>query len=82
MSINVSRLLDGDFAPDETKRLLDEVAGDSALRDRYTVYALVGDILRGNSTPDDGFTQRILERMRDRGARIESGYDPLADDRK
>ncbi|HET7158958.1 MAG TPA: RseA family anti-sigma factor [Burkholderiales bacterium] len=79
MSINASRLLDGDFAPAEVKPLLDEVSGDPALRDRYTVYALVGDILRGNSTPDDGFTLRILERMRERGARIEPGYDPLAD---
>ena len=25
-------------------------------RDRYTVYGLVGDVLRGNPTPDDGFT--------------------------
>ena len=79
MSIKVSRLLDGDVGPGETKPLLNEVAADPALRDRFTVYTLVGDILRGNSTPDDGFTQRILDRLRQRGARIEPGYDPLAD---
>lgn len=77
MTIKVSRLLDGDVAPGETEPLLNEVADDALLRDRYTVYTLVGDILRGNSTPDDGFTRRILDRMRESGIRIEPGYDPL-----
>jgi hypothetical protein len=50
------------------------------LRDRYTLYGLAGDALRGNSTPDDGFSQRIFERMRNEGARIEPGFDPLKDE--
>ncbi len=45
------------------KPALDEIAADSRLRDRYTLYGLVGDALRGNSTPDDGFSQRIFERI-------------------
>jgi negative regulator of sigma E activity len=77
MSIDAARLLDGDLPAEETKRLLDEVAGDPEQRDRYTVYGLVGDVLRGNSTPDDGFSRRIFERMRAEGASIEPGYDPL-----
>jgi negative regulator of sigma E activity len=79
MSLKISVLLDGQLDSAEVKPLLDEVASDPALRDRYTVYGLVGDVLRGNSTPDDGFTVRILKRMREQGVGIEPGYDPLAD---
>jgi hypothetical protein len=37
-------------------------------------------VLRGNSTPDDGFSARIFERMRREGATIEKGFDPLKDE--
>lgn len=77
MSLNVSRLLDGQLEDALVKPVLDEVAGNAELRDRYTVYGLVGDALRGNGTPDDGFTLRILERMKREGVKIEAGYDPL-----
>jgi len=78
MSLNVSQLLDGQLEDALVKPVLEEVAGDALSRDRYTVYGLIGDTLRGNSTPDDGFTRRILERMKREGARIEEDYDPLA----
>jgi negative regulator of sigma E activity len=77
MSLKVSLLLDGELAPGEVKAVLEGTAADPLQRDRYTVYGLVGDALRGNSTPDDGFTIRILDRMRRENARIEPGYDPL-----
>ncbi|MFN0315003.1 MAG: RseA family anti-sigma factor, partial [Burkholderiales bacterium] len=64
MGLKVSLLLDGQLAQDEVKGVLHETAGDPELRDRYTLYGLVGDVLRGNSTPDDGFSKRIFERMR------------------
>jgi negative regulator of sigma E activity len=79
MSLNVSQLLDGQLEDALVKPVLDEVAASPELRDRYTIYGLVGDALRGNGTPDDGFTIRILERMRREGAKIEAGYDPLKD---
>jgi negative regulator of sigma E activity len=79
VSLKVSLLLDDQLAPDEVKAVLDETAADPRLRDRYTIYGLVGDVLRGNSTPDDGFSARIFERMRREGARIEKGFDPLQD---
>lgn len=78
MSLNVSQLLDGQIEDSLVKPVLEEVAGDSVSRDRYTVYGLIGDTLRGNSTPDDGFTRRIFERLTREGARIESDFDPLA----
>ena len=77
MSLKVSLLLDGQLPATEVKPALDETAADQSLRDRYTVYGLVGDVLRGNSTPDDGFSERIFERLRREGARLEPGYDPL-----
>ena len=79
MSQKVSLLLDGQLAPGEANAALDEIAADAALRDRYTVFGLVGDALRGNSTPDDGFSQRIFERMRDEQAQIDPSFDPLKD---
>ena len=79
MSLKVSLLLDGQLAPGEAKAVLEGTAADPRLRDRYTVYGLVGDVLRGNSTPDDGFSARIFERMRSEGAKIQPGYDPLKD---
>jgi negative regulator of sigma E activity len=79
MSLKVSLLLDGQLADDEVKPALATTASDPLLRDRFTVYGLVGDALRGNSTPDDGYSERIFERMRRDGARIEPGYDPLND---
>ena len=79
MTIDVSKLLDGQLESDEVRPALDQVVSQAILRDRYTVYALVGDVLRGNSTPDDGFSVRIFERMRSEQARIEPGYDPLED---
>jgi negative regulator of sigma E activity len=78
MSLDVSRMLDGDLQGAELERALRELVADPARRDHYTIYGLVGDVLRGNSTPDDGFSMRIFERMRAERAAIEPGYDPLA----
>lgn len=79
MSLKVSLLLDGQLEPGEVEPALEDVAADPALRDRYTLYALAGDVLRGNSTPDDGFSRRIFERMKREGVQIEEGFDPLKD---
>ena len=77
MSLEVSLLLDGQLPVDRTKQALEETAAGAQLRDRYTLYGLVGDALRGNATPDDGFTQRLLERMRHEGIRRDDSYGPL-----
>lgn len=79
MSLKVSLLLDGQLEAGEVKPALEELAADPALRDRYTLYGLAGDALRGNPTPDDGFSQRIFQRMRREAVKIEPGFDPLKD---
>ena len=80
MTLDVSKLLDGQLEAEDAQHALEQTAAQPALRDRYTIYGLVGDVLRGNSTPDDGFSVRILQRMQAERVRIEPGYDPLADE--
>ena len=80
MSLKVSQLLDGHLSAKETQDVLAELTSDPAQRDQFTLYALIGDVLRGNPTPDDAYTHRILERLRREGAQIESGFDPLKDE--
>jgi negative regulator of sigma E activity len=82
MSLKVSQLLDGQLSSGETRAALDELAADGDQRDRFTVYALIGDALRGNPTPDDAYTHRILERMKREGVTMEPAYDPLLEQRK
>ncbi|HSA90848.1 MAG TPA: sigma-E factor negative regulatory protein [Burkholderiales bacterium] len=77
MSLKVSALLDGQLEPAEVRPTLEELAADAALRDRYTLYGLVGDALRANPTPDDGFSIRIFERMKREAVKVEPGFDPL-----
>ena len=79
MSLKVSQLLDGQLEPAEVEPALQELGADPDPRDRYTVYGLVGDALRGNPTPDDGFSIRLFERMKREAAEIEAGFDPLKD---
>ena len=79
MSFKASQLLDGQLDREEVERALEELGADPDARDRYTVYGLVGDVLRGNPTPDDVFSIRIFERMKREAVRIEPGYDPLND---
>ena len=78
MTLNVSQLLDGQLDAEQVKPVLDEAVGDATARDRFTIYGLIGDALRGNSTPDDGFTQRILERMKRDGVTTDPTFDPLS----
>ena len=80
MSIDVSLLLDGQLPPQEVPAALRALESDPQLRDRYTVYGLLGDTLRGLSVPDDGFSVRIFDRLHRDGVRIESDFDPLVGD--
>lgn len=77
MTEALSRLHDEDLPLEAARQLVAEVARDAVLRDRWTRYQLAGDVIRGNTTPDDGFTRRILARLQ--GVKPEPGYDPLAD---
>ena len=78
MSQKISLLLDSQLDADEVPRVLKELRAHGALRDRFTIYGLVGDAMRGVNVPDDGFSKRIFARLRREGVKVEDGYDPLA----
>ncbi len=77
MAEKISLLLDGQLPAGEVAGALDDLGAQARLRDRFTLYGLVGDALRGLSVPDDGFSRRIVERLRREGVQMEAGYDPL-----
>jgi negative regulator of sigma E activity len=78
MSEKVSLLLDSQLERDDVARVLNDLGKDDTLRDRFTIYALVGDAMRGVNVPDDGFSKRIFARLRRDIVKVEDGYDPLA----
>lgn len=59
-----SRLLDGDLSAAELTPLLERLKHDAALRDELAAQQLVRDGLAGLRTLDDGYTLRILARLR------------------
>jgi negative regulator of sigma E activity len=79
MSKKISELLDGQLEARETGEVLKDLYGDRELRDNFTIYGLIGDVLRGNSTPDDGYSKRIFERIQREGVEPSDGFDPLND---
>jgi negative regulator of sigma E activity len=80
MSKKISELLNGQLDSRETAEALNELSRDREMRDRFTLYGLIGDVLRGNSTPDDGYSKRIFERIKREGVKPEDDFDPLKDD--
>ena len=80
MSKTVSELLNGQLDESQTRDALSELARDAQSRDSFTLYGLIGDVLRGNSTPDDGYSRRIFERIKREGVEPEDGFDPLKDE--
>jgi negative regulator of sigma E activity len=59
-----SRLLDGDLSATELSTLLKRLEQDAALRDEVTTQQLIRDRLAGLRALDDGYTLRILARLR------------------
>jgi len=59
-----SRLLDGDLTAAELTALLKRLEHDADLRDEVSVQQLIRDGLAGLRAPDDGYSLRILARVR------------------
>ena len=59
-----SRLLDGELTAAELTAMLERLKHDAALRDEVGVQQLIRDGLAGLRTPDDGYTLRIIARLR------------------
>ena len=64
----LSAFLDDELPPDRVGELLAGVRSDAPgaaeVRDRLTVLQLIKDAVGGVEAPDDGFTIRILARLR------------------
>ncbi len=64
----LSAFLDDELPPDRVAALLEALGegapGSAELRDRLTVMQLIKDAVGGVEAPDEGFTLRILARLR------------------
>jgi negative regulator of sigma E activity len=61
---DAARLLDGELTATELTTMLDRLKHDAALRDDVAAQQLIRDGLAGLRTPDDGYSLRILARLR------------------
>lgn len=61
---DASRLLDGDLTAAELIALLQRLKHDAGFRDEVAAQQLIRDSLAGLRTLDDGYTLRILDRLR------------------
>lgn len=64
LTTQLSRFLDSDLSAGECDSLLARLRADAAARDQLTVMQLVRDAVAGVRALDDGYSQRILERIR------------------
>lgn len=62
---DASRLLDGDLTAAELTTMLERLKHDTAFRDEVSAQQLIRDGLAGLRALDDGYTQRILARLRE-----------------
>lgn len=61
---DAQRLLDGDLTADELNTLLNQLESSPSFRDEVSTQQLIRDSLGGLQTPDDGYSLRILARLR------------------
>ncbi len=59
----ISVLMDGELENKEAMGEFERLRGDSALRETWDIYHLIGDALRGDSRVTAGFTGRFGERL-------------------
>ena len=59
-----SRLLDGDLTAAQLTTMLERLKHDASFRDEVSAQQLFRDGLAGLRTLDDGYTLRILDRLR------------------
>lgn len=64
-----SAILDGEVAPDELGAALAALRSARDQRDAVTTYQLIKDAIAGHRVLDDGYTLRILARLREHIAR-------------
>ncbi len=73
--LEVNALFDSETAGEQLESLIGAIEPDPLLRESWTVYSMISDALAGVPWPDDGYSKRIFERLRD--TEIEPDFDPL-----
>lgn len=61
---DAARLLDGDLSEDELTVMLERLKRDAAFRDEISAQQLMRDAVAGIRALDDGYSLRILARVR------------------
>ena len=64
LAAQLSRFLDSDLSADECGALLERLRSDASARDSFTILQLVRDAVGGVPELDDGYTLRILKRLK------------------
>jgi sigma-E factor negative regulatory protein RseA len=65
MRNEISALVDGETEGHETRRILAALKTDSELREVWSQYHLIGDVLRGEPELGCDFTSEVIERLKD-----------------
>lgn len=63
MKEQISALLDGELDPSGVQALVSHAKTESALRECWDTYALIGDALRGEADMSRDFTARLMARL-------------------
>jgi len=71
----ISAYMDSDLVAEETDALVDSLRYELDARNDWFLYHLTGEAIRGQTTIDDGFSIRILAKLKD--VEIDPLYDPL-----
>ena len=76
MKENLSMYIDSELVTDKAENFFVDFRDDTDFRDNWFYYHFLGDIMRGQSTPDDGFSLRIIEKLNN--IEIDPLFDPLS----
>ena len=77
MNEKLSLLMDSEVEAIEISTLLDLLKRSPDAREQWTVMQMIGDATRGLVVADDGFSLRILDKLK--SVQIDPHYDPLRD---
>ena len=75
MKEEISAYIDSELVAEEADDLVDTLRHESDARNDWFLYHLAGDAMRGQPIIDDGFSIRILEKLKT--VEIDPFYDPL-----
>jgi negative regulator of sigma E activity len=71
----ISAYIDSELVAEEADALVDTLRHEPDSRNDWFLYHLTGDAMRGQPTIDDGFSIRILAKLKT--IEIDPLYDPL-----